>query len=272
MLHSWAVDTVSGMGASAGLGAVGFGRMIVRDSKGKLWNRAENDIRAGEQSELPPSETAVTWRAEGSMSAPIGTADTSLASARSHIVTLQVADDALLDAARECIRDFRLRQAAAGNSWRRRMATTRAAIRLGAMVSLARVELLAACYPSNKKPVGEQCVSTGTKRKLPFGSIRWNGKTGWRQPVGRPSLPEAEWLKRYKERRGKARKGKARPRSKPLALAPKTKVPRPGSIRKLKCESSGLRDVLLGNVNQEAAEEFFEVAELEPTEIAGEWV
>ncbi len=273
MLHSWAVDVVAGMGASLGLGAVAFGHKLMETQVLGDWvpvSVPESRVADRFIRERPMSHSnAVAWSEPGEMSAPIGLASTDDGAARSHLVTLAVADDALLDAARMAIRDFRLRQRAMGNSWRRRMATTRAAIRLGALVSLARAELVAMCYPARKAAKGSQCISTGTRRKLPVGAMTWNGKPAWRAPVGRPALPEAEWLARYRARRTAVRKGKSRPRRKPMRKAPPVKHKRPERARKLKCESLGLRDVLLSNVSGESVGEFF--AEAESTdEIAGE--
>jgi len=206
---------------------------------------------------------------------------TSTGLARSHLITIGEANRALEHAASVALGQFyaRLRQTAR-KRYRRHVVYRRARRRMAALVEITKETLHANCYPAKRKRKGVQCISTSRARStMPVGQwFKFNGKPAWRQPRGRPPLPAAEWMRRYKARRAMAKKttrtiqkwGKRVPVVGAPALSGKGMKQRPKTILKLKKCGRSLRDILLGNVEAAPIDEFYTGRELsEETLLAG---
>ena len=64
MIHAWSVDTISSLGASKGLGSVGYGTMRVVQPDGTIIEKGEDEIQRGDvPAEMPDEPT--TFSSEG---------------------------------------------------------------------------------------------------------------------------------------------------------------------------------------------------------------
>lgn len=79
--------------------------------------------------------------------------------------------------------------------------------------------------PRSQVRFGPQRIVTRKKIPVKHGWFIFSGRWAWKQAPGRPALPAAEWLRRYRARRNRQKKTNRTRRQ--TIRPPKTKYPRP---------------------------------------------
>jgi hypothetical protein len=268
MIHAWSVDAIASLGASRGLGNVGYGTMQIITPDG-IVSKGEDQIERGDRPADLPDEPTLFDTGRSNTTIPLELGDSSKPLARSHLITLDDADRMLEAVARRALVQFNASLfSRPGYRYRKLACGMRSQARMELMVAIAKQDCLLNCYPTRAQKKGVQCISTSRRSStMPVGSyFKFNGKPAWRQPRGRPPLPENEWLKRYRKRRAKAkkttRKIKKWVKRKKLNSAPALSRARPPRIFNLKCDANGYRDVLLSRAEEQSAADFYEREEL----------
>jgi len=100
---------------------------------------------------------------------------------------------------------------------------------------MARIALEAVALKKGRR-IGRQKISTTSRNKVPdAGQFVFGGRSAWRQPVGRPALPEADWWARYMNRKSRRQQRNATSikRNRGTVTVPTTKFPRPSTVEVL---------------------------------------
>lgn len=295
MLQGWCMDCTGSLGASPGLGDVDYGIARVRaEDVGNSpadWPYGypiPEELLGREKfydctPENVPNISGLIG-GDGQQTVELTLEETSKkALGRSHLLPLEHAVAVAKQASVDCLAELGVRMA-------RMQSRTHRASRFRAWASyamaarhmakrLAQCEdnLLKSCYPVRAGKKGVQRISVRSvrgkgKKPLPRrGWFRYNGKPAYRAAVGRPLLPEAEWLRRYWARAAKRRKtAQTRRKRRTVKSAPAGKFPRPNRIQIRPGEHNTVspRNVYLGQVGNEQPDDFFTPGELDEVLIA----
>jgi len=229
MLHEWMAKLTASIGASPGVGAATFGDVRLRDG---TYRQQEDDDDEADFLDTTDG-TAPTWKHSGG-EAPALTGE-ALSSddgqlGRVQFVTLDKARDLLASVSRKAVNEFeasinRLRPGAP-RSYRSFLMVMQSRKLMSGVVESA-LSTLGAALVKRPKRIGVQRISTRSSRVPTYGGFQFSGKFAFRQFQGRPLLPEAEWLRRYRARVKKAVKKKSKGQPSTPTKAPPTASPRP---------------------------------------------
>ncbi len=323
MIHAWAVEGVALTGASRGIGAIPYRHALAVAGeggctyKGKYFgagtglaveerhldiNNVTNILaqteggmigyaNAVEPSDVRSQEPVNFETEKPSHANAVELRSTSEGLARSHLITLEEATNTADLAAKHAMNTLKLKtiikKNTKGTGWRRLRHLAQCRVRMAIHLKIAKEMMAASCYPHRRTKKGVQCISTARERgTMPIGNyFIFNGKPAWRQPRGRPPLPEAVWMARYRKRKNAARKTNRRLKdySKRKAkgvppLSGNGMKARPPRIFNLKCNGGGLRDILLSNAEPVTPLDYLQPREMDEDylladlpEAEGEW-
>ena len=231
MLHNWCVKCIVTLGAVPGPGLFEFGQEKTRFGIGSVDEGSDEGAWVDETSETPPN-----WTHDGSIVPELGvqiqSADTG-ALGRSQLVTLSDAKEVAGSVARKAVNEYehklRAQMDLQGGSYRCWLMIQGSKKLMAAELERTYEDLAKATLGRTKR-VGVQCISTRRKKLPSYGGFQFSGKFAFRQFQGRPLLPEAEWIRRYRARKRKAKaaaKARAKPKAPHVVEAEETNSPRP---------------------------------------------
>lgn len=229
MLHEWAAKLTASIGAEPGVGAAKFGDVRLKDGTNR---QQEEDDDEAEFLDTTDGK-APSWVHDGS-AAPALTGEVHAADdgklGRVQFVTLDKARELLAGVSRKAVNEFeaainRLRPGAP-RSFRSFLMVQQSKKLMASAVQSA-LGTLGVVLVKRPKRIGVQRISTRSTRAPSYGGFQFSGKFAFRQFQGRPLLPEAEWLRRYRARVRKASKKKKSGKPKVPTKAPATASPRP---------------------------------------------
>jgi len=156
----------------------------------------------------------------------------------SGVMTLEKGLSCIDDAANDCVARYktaRARQNRKRVRWRWWVSDKIATSVMARERLMTRIALEATALRKGRR-AGRQKISTTRRSKVPeSGRFVFGGRTAWRQPVGRPALPEADWLARYMTRKSRRQRRNATAirRNRGMVTLPATRFPRPESVQVL---------------------------------------
>jgi len=148
------------------------------------------------------------------------------------VMTMEKAFACVDDAANDCVARYatqRARQNRKVKRWRWWVGDKIATNVMARERLMTRTAIQAVALKKNPRMGRQKILTTGRSSIPESGRFVFGGRSAWRQPVGRPALPQIEWMARYNTRKMKRQKRNAtaiKRRRGPVTV-PLTKFPRP---------------------------------------------